>query len=239
MERKDSDLKASSIPYVPFSTLCTALDHLKSHGIPDRINSSVFPTFSGAVVSHLLLAMRFLELIDEKGVPQPELVQLVDDKTRKQTLARIIPQTYSKLFQRVDLAKASPTTLDEAINAQNVHGATVRKAKGFLIKAAQFAGLPISNHLLKRSRSSSASRSNNTTRKPQSDPAAPKPQGNGSDQQIARYSKIIKLPDAGGTLALSGDFDPFSLHGGEREFVYKIADLMSEFATKGKVSSDK
>jgi len=237
MERKDSDTKIA-IPYVPFSTLCTALDHLKSHGIPDRINSSVFPTFSGAVVSHLLLTMRFLTLVDEKGLPQPVLAQLVEDKTRKQTLGRIIPVAYAALFQKVDLAKASPTSLDEAIKTQNVHGATVRKAKGFLIKAAQFAGLPVSNHLLKRSRSS-VSRSNGSPRKSRDEFAAPRPPRHEPEQLTARYSKIIKLPDAGGTLALSGDFDPFSLRGDEREFVYKLADLMSEFTTKGKVSSGK
>jgi hypothetical protein len=236
MERSASDSKA--IPYVPFSTLCTALDYLKSHGIPDRINSSVFPEFSGAVASHLLLAMRFLALIDQKGLPQPLLAPLVEDRTRKQTLARIIPTAYSPLFQKIDLAKASPTTLDEAIKAQNVRGATVRKAKGFLIKAAQFAGLPISNHLLKRSRSSTSRSSIHTLRTSKEEPA-PTPHRHEPDRQIAPYSKIIKLPDAGGTLALSGDFDPFALRGGERDFVYKLADLMSEFATKGKVSSTK
>jgi len=35
---------------------------------------------------------------------------------------------------------------------------------------------------------------------------------------------------AGGTLILTGDFDPFALQGTERELVYKLADMMAELA---------
>jgi hypothetical protein len=243
MAQTNTDSQAAAIAYVPFVSLCTALDHLKSHGVPDKIDSSVFPTFSGSVVSHLLLSMRFLGLIDEKGHPQAALTHMVDDKTRKQALARILPIAYSDLFKKVDLAKASPTTLDEAIRSQHAKGATVRKAKVFLIKAAQFSGLQVSSHLLKRTRSAGggAPTKSKTINKPKErEEVTRNPKNNGNDIHTEqRYSKIIKLPEAGGTLILSGDFDPFSLRGTEREFVYKLADLMAEFGSKGKVSGTK
>jgi hypothetical protein len=237
-----------AIPYVSFSTFGTALDYLKSHGTPDKIDSSVFPNFSGGSVSHLLLSMRFLGVIDDKGHPQAVLSQLVDEKTRKTALAKILPQAYAPVFQKVDLSKASPSTLDEALRAQKVTGATHRKAKAFLLKAAQFAGLPISNHLMKRTRSG-GSRNNGTARKAREESGARTTtttartsvsRGEETSLPVGHYTKTIKLPEAGGTLVLSGDFDPFALRGKEREFVYQLADMMSEFGAKRKaVGEDK
>ena len=236
-----------AIPYVSFTTFGTALDYLKSHGTPDKIDSSVFPNFSGGSVSHLLLSMRFLGVIDDKGHPQAVLSQLIDEKTRKTALAKILPQAYAPVFQNVDLSKASPSTLDEALRAQKVTGATHRKAKAFLLKAAQFAGLPISSHLMKRTRSGS-SRSAGTSRKTRDEsavratnaiPRVPTVRGNEIPLPAGHYTKTIKLPEAGGTLVLSGDFDPFALRGKEREFVYQLADMMSEFGSKRKGAEDK
>lgn len=237
-----------AIPYVSFTTFCTALDYLKSHGTPDKIDSSVFPNLSGGSVSHLLLSMRFLGVIDDKGRSQAVLTQVVDEKTRKSALAKLLPQAYTAVFQKVDLSKASPSTLDEALKAQKVTGATHRKAKAFLLKAAQFAGLPISNHLLKRTRIS-GSRNSGMTKKQRDEsgtraaahtPAKPPtPRTNGTPAAGAgHYTKTIKLPEAGGTLILSGDFDPFALMGKEREFVYKLADMMSEFGSKRKATAE-
>jgi hypothetical protein len=234
-----------AIPYVSFATFLTALDYLKNHGTPDKIDSSVFPNLSGGSVSHLLLSMRFLGVIDDKGRPQAVLAQVVDEKTRKTALAKLLPQAYAAVFQKVDLSKASPSTLDEALRAQKVTGATHRKAKAFLLKAAQFAGLPISNHLMKRTRTS-GSRSSGTTKKAREESGTRTPAHTPAKHPITptngvpsgHYTKTIKLPEAGGTLVLSGDFDPFALMGKEREFVYKLADMMSEFGTKRKSTTE-
>jgi len=230
----------AAIPYVSFATFCTALDYLKSHGVPDKIDSSVFPNLSGGSVSHLLLSMRFLGTIDDKGRPQAILAQLLDEKTRKAAMAKLIPQAYASLFSKVDLSKASPSTLDEALRAQKVTGATRRKAKAFLLKAAQFAGLAVSNHLMKRTRSSGP-RASAAPRKSREESGASRPTthfqrstSHEDEMPSSRYSKTIKLPEAGGTLILTGDFDPFALQGTERELVYKLADMMAEFGSKRK-----
>lgn len=238
MENKNSDTAKATIPYVPFPTFCTALDHLKSHSIPDKIDSSIFPTISGGMVSHVLLTMRLFNLIDEEGKPQPDLAQLVDDKTRKQTFARILPQTYATLFQQVDLSKASPLQLDDAIRQHNVRGATHQKARAFLIKAAQFAGIPVSSHLTKRTRAMGPRKNGRAIKVKNATlpttPAAPISQ----QPAEAKYSKTLNLPQAGGTLTLIGDFDPFSLRGKERELVYRIADLMADFENEKPASNE-
>jgi len=237
MARAHSDSTKVSVPYVPFPTFCTALDYLKTHGIPAKIDASVFPTLSGGIVSHLLISLRLLGVIDEKGDPQPPLqpilAQLVEDKTRKQTLAQILPKAYAALFSKIELATASPAQLDNALRENNVRGATLRKAKAFLIKSAQFAGLGVSAHLVKRTRSSGP-RGNGSRKAKQFIEV-----GNAQTQvrKEPQYSKILSLPQARCTLTLSGDIDPFSLRGAERELFYKLVDLMTEFESK-KESAD-
>ena len=49
--------------------------------------------------------------------------------------------------------------------------------------------------------------------------------------------KTINLAQAGGSLALSGTFNPLELFGDERELVLAIIDKMKEFETKSEKTS--
>ena len=142
MARKgEHDPTKSTVAYVPFATFCTALDYLKSHGMPSKIDASVSPTFAGDAISHLLLSLRALGLITGDGDPAPELANLADDTTRKQTLAKVLPKAYASLFQKVDISKASPSQLDAALQEQNVRGATARKARGVSYQSGTICGV--------------------------------------------------------------------------------------------------
>ncbi len=230
MEQTNTETKRAAVAYVPFASFCTALDHLNAHGVPSKIDSSVFPSFSGGLTSHLLLSMRFLGLIDDRGAPTSELPPFLDEKTRKQAFAGILPRAYSALFRKVDLAKASPSQLDAALREQGVTGATGRKAKAFLLKAAQYAGLPVSAHLLKRTRATGARRS--VVRKSKQEPSTDGQREKPREMPLSVFTKTIRLPQAGGMLMLTGDFDPFSLRGAERDLVYRLADEMSGFESE-------
>src|SRR6516164_7270907 len=119
MARKsEGDPGRATVAYVPFATFCTALDYLNSHGMPSKIDASVFPAFAGGTTSHLLLSLRALGLISADGQPMPELANLADENTRKQTLAKVIPKAYANLLQKVDISKASPSQLDAALQEQ-------------------------------------------------------------------------------------------------------------------------
>jgi hypothetical protein len=205
MEQSNTDTKKASVAYVPFASFCTALDYLKTHGTPSKIDGSVFPTFSGGLVSHLLLSMRFLNLIDERGTPTSELAAVVDDQTRKQALAQLLPRAYASLFRQVDLAKASPSELDSALREQGVNGATGRKARAFLLKAAGYAGLPISKYLSKRTRSTGPRKSAARKNKHEAAPAipetlAPLPRGNSEQDSGTSWQQML--------LAKFPNFDP-------------------------------
>lgn len=229
MAQADSNSQAASVPYVPFPSLQTALDHLASNGIPSVIEPRVFPSMSGGLVSHLLLTLRFFGAVNADGTHTKVLEQLVDVKTRKQTLAALIPKAYVSLFQRLDLSKASPKQLDDALAEQNVTGATRRKARSFLIKSAKFAGLPVSTYLTKRTRASGPRKSTKSANTCKSDST------NGTGVMVpevpadSQSQRTVRLPDSGGTITLGVTLDPLKLRGRDREFFYRLVDMLDDF----------
>ena len=91
------------------------------------------------------------------------------------------------------------------------------------MKAADHSGIKVSARLKERKRGSS-SKGKGVRRKtnpPEAPPTEPNP-GDGS----AVAMKVIQLRMAGGSLTLSGTFNPFELVSTERELVYSIIDLM-------------
>jgi hypothetical protein len=103
----------------------------------------------GDAKTHVLNAFRFFGLTDEKGNPQPLLSELALNKeTRKQTLRKILKERYPNVSES-DLGTMTIPQLDSKLGdkAYNVSGGTRQKARSFLIKAAEFAGIPLSGLL--------------------------------------------------------------------------------------------
>lgn len=223
-----TDALRPTAPYVPFSTFETGLNLLKSHGLPSRIDSSVFKSMSGSAQNQLLAAFRFLGVTDESGKPSQEMQRLVDDETRNETIGRLLREKYRDLLA-INLEKASPKQFEEAIRLYNVQGEQLRKAKSFFLKCAQAAEIPLSSHLTLKTRASvsrkrTASKKNGASTKPPAEQEVitievPK----GSDV------KRIKLPEVGGELTLTGTFNALKLRGAERDLVFKIVDLMNDY----------
>ena len=144
------DEKKRTIPYVPYSTFSTALDHLASHGLPTKIDRSMFPSFSGTVQGQLIGAFGFLGLIDNEGIPQPALdsLAIAEREERNTALRKILTARYEKLFE-IDLKKITPAQFDDILGEYGVTGATKTRAKSFFVKAAQEAGIEMSALLLR------------------------------------------------------------------------------------------
>jgi hypothetical protein len=147
-------------PYLPFSSFLTALDQL-SQALPTEIKKNVFPYHSGALQGQLIGALRFLDLIDEEGLPKgKKLERLALEKTvpsRRANLRPLIKSAYSEVL-KIDLAKMTPSQLDSAFEKYGVSGDTKKKAKTFFIKAALFSELAVSPLLTRRSRVSTGAR---------------------------------------------------------------------------------
>jgi hypothetical protein len=226
---------SATAPYVPFSSYESGLNSLKTHGLPNRIDPSLFPSMSGTIINQFIATLKFLGAIDDERNVLPTMGLLVDEETRKETTARLLKEKYAALFA-VDLAKASPRQFEEEMrNNYGVQGEQLRKAKSFFIKCAKFADIPLSSHLTRKTRASSPRKR-----------AAKRPadQGNGAavkEQDTANSAedvKTVRLLKAGGYLRLTGTFNALKLTGAERDLVFGIVDLMTAYEEQSEAEEE-
>jgi hypothetical protein len=232
--------------YLPFKTFQSAVDNLRSHGMPTKIDRTTWASRSGADQQQILTAFKFMGLIDDSERPQEVLKKLVDAKANspeeKEIIGQLLRQKYAKVFEH-DLTKATPMQLSEAIGSYGATGSTRARCERFFLRAAEFAGIPLSLRLTKGMSTTMPGTSNGTE-----DGSRP---ANGERRRRRRKSatssepdepivshvdsgnamKTIQLPGVGGSLTISGTFNPFGLMGEERKLVYEIIDKMNEFET--------
>lgn len=149
MENCKEESKKMVPPYLPYKTLLTFLDRLKA-GIPARIDRSVVATFSGMVQGQLFTTLRYLQLMNDSGVPDAKLEQLVasEGDERKKILNGIIKTSYPFLFSDgVEIKRTTMQQLQELFDEAGASGGTTRKCIAFFIAAAKDAGLELSSYL--------------------------------------------------------------------------------------------
>lgn len=140
-------------PYTSFSSLKTLIKNLKENGLPSRIDRSVLGnSFSNAVGSQLLTALKFLRLIDGQNHPTSDLKDLVEAHGTDQwagALQNIIRSAYGPLFQ-LNLETASPAQFNERFRTAYTGADDVqRKSMTFFLGAAKDAGIVISQYIMK------------------------------------------------------------------------------------------
>ena len=203
------------VPYVPFKTFLTAIDALEA-GLPNQLDRSVWPSYSGAIQGQLLGAFRFLGLMDEGNFPTPALADLVSKRgTRRELLRGLIERHYRTLVA-LDLTRTSPRQLDEALRQYGLSGATHKKALSFFLQAAQFAGMPLSVLLKAKTRTAAFGHKRAATAAVVSETLA------------APLSKTVRLR-SGGTLTVAASLDLFSLAGEDRNLVFDLIDRLQEY----------
>jgi len=156
----EKDTRSSTPVYVPYATLISALENLRTHGIPGtgKIDKSIWDTQSGAIQGQLLIAFRFLGLIDDNNRVLPNLPLLTKSspEERKGQLKRIIEEKYKSIVS-LDLNTISQGQLEEAFRAMNVSGSTLVRAVRFFVKACQECGIPISKRVSEKVRGAASS----------------------------------------------------------------------------------
>ena len=146
----------SQLAYPPFETFRGFVESLHKTALPDKINKGLMNTYSGGVQSHLMIALRFLGLIqgpDSRATPKmQELVAAVGDKEKwPVALAKVIEPAYQPIVDGLNLATISPKDLDEAFAAASgLEGTMLERAERFYLKARAEAKLSVSPHLKKR-----------------------------------------------------------------------------------------
>jgi hypothetical protein len=209
-----------SVAYVPFTTFLAAIDSLE-HYIPHQIDTSVWPTYSGAIQSQLLGAFRFLGLIDNSGKPTLDLKMLVQDKTnRKVTMRKILESRYARLVS-LGLTKVSPKQFDEAVRGYGMTGETHKKVISFFLQAAKYSELPLSPLLLRKVRFSSPRRHR------RGDPGRQE-LATPSGEVLQRTSKTIKLR-SGGAVTVSVEGSVLEIGTEDRDLVFALIDKLREY----------
>ena len=160
METKKESL---SPPYVSPKTLFGFTDRFKQV-LPPYIDRTTMNGYSGAVMSQLSVAMKYLGLIGNNGDTTDLMRSLVtsEGEERAVVVKGMLYEAYPFLRDGFDLGTATSGMLDQRFRDLGVSGDTLRKCASFLITVARDAGLPVSPHL-KTSGGSSPSRG--TTRK--------------------------------------------------------------------------
>lgn len=224
--------KTKVAAYLPMSTLLTALDHLKAVSVPNKIDGGTFPSMSSQLRSQLISGLRFFELIDGDGTPSPLLTELATkDASRKEIVKQLIETHYPDIVA-LDFAKITPKQLDEYLSPDKygVQGDTKKKAKTFLLKAAQYAGFTVHPLLTKVTRNrKGGSKKATPVGKPVTSTDFRK--DDPKDQQSAD-ERTIQLRN-GGSLTLLLDVSTLALKGEDRKFVFDLIDKIEAYEGAG------
>jgi hypothetical protein len=230
------DAKIVTPAYVPFKTFTSVLDSFSSF-LPDKIDPTMWPSYSGGIKSQLLGALRFLGLVTDDGLPTDALRTLArtDPQQRPKQFANVLKSAYGTLTT-LDLTKATPGSFDSEMRKFGQEGETHRKASSFFLQAAKWAGIPLSPLLMKKGslagsrrkrpqgNGASKSKSASETKLPNNEDAI--------DQSLNMVSpgvkKILHL-DNNALLTLTIDRNFGELPAKQRRFVNELIDRIEEF----------
>ena len=175
-----SNDSAGPVPaYASFASFLTFLDFLKDlPTIPKEFDRSLWEgRFSGSTGGHLIVAFRFLGLLDGDR-PTENLERLVqaDQDARKEVLKEIFRESYGRELID-DIASMTPRMVDERVEALGTTDATKRKAVSFFVNGVKHLDLNIPATIRKRARMrrSVSKPSTNAQRKEDAPPVEPDP----------------------------------------------------------------
>ena len=223
--RNDEERVAPAV-YLPFRTFIGAFD-VFDHGIPRRIDRSMWRSQSGVVQGQIMMALRFFSLIDQNDEPTPALQRFVNGKEkRKEHIAALLQHSYLSIFEH-DLTKTTGKMLSEEFDSYRVTGETKRKAIAFFLQAARFAELPMHPLLSSSVRSSAASnqkrkrKANGTAKTPNEPVSVVQPSQENS--QTDRKSFRLK---SGAEIDIRISANWLELPSDERQFIFDLIDLL-------------
>ncbi len=157
-------------PYVSYRTFHNFVDGLEQ-GIPARIDRSYWSDkLSGSTGTQLMVALRFLGLIDTGGAPTTQLKQLAVTKGNRR--AEIFREITNKAFwflqnnESLDLQTATYAQLQEVFHHQfQLTDDVSRKCIKFYVALANDAGVLLSPYITKHFRTISATPGTKTVTK--------------------------------------------------------------------------
>lgn len=217
--------------YVSWVTFKNAIESL-AQGIPNQIDRTTFPGYSGGVQSQLFAALKFLGLMGDDDRPTPDLHELavMEENKRKEKLKAIVQARYASIIA-LDLMKATPAEVGKKLTEEyGVSGDTKEKALRFFIAAAQYVGI----HLSRFFKVPGAASGGNGGARPKRRTTTRKPQQEDDDEEpttpplSSGTSRMVSLK-SGGTLTLTASIDLFQLSQADRTFVFGLIDKLDAY----------
>jgi hypothetical protein len=210
--------------YLPFKTFLSAFDAFE-HGVPNRIDRSIWRNQSGVVQGQILMALRFFKLIGENDEPRPALERFVTLKERrKEHVAALLQHSYKSILDH-DLTKMTPKMLFDELENYGVSGETKRKASAFFLQAARFAELPM--HPLLNTQTRAASTGPRKKRKVVGPSRAEVSEQRPQTPQDSSHgdTKSVRL-NSGAEITIRISANWLELPSDERKFVFELIDLL-------------
>ncbi len=137
----DAQTPTATPAYFAFKTLTNMIVRMEEHGPPNRVDRTFLTGMSGAGQTQFIAGLKSLGLIDEDGVVQPRLTELVSNPDdRAQLMGQLVRERYP---EAVALGQTNATTgelVEVFKNSYGVQGDTARKAIAFFLGAAKYAG---------------------------------------------------------------------------------------------------
>jgi len=214
--------------YLPYATLVTGIATLEV-GLPDKLHKSVWRSQSGGIQAQLLSAFKFLRLIDEEGVVQPRLKQMVEDRENRDMHLRAAIEAAYPSIPPLAASNASQNDLENAMRAYGVAGTTLDKAVRFYLQAAEHLGLVVSPHW----RKGRATITPSATKKKSSKPKIKRDAEESLFSPPLPSQDMIKVDLGGGvtvTLNVTGPITQLSRE--DRDFLFGIVDTMRDHEAK-------
>lgn len=126
--------------YVSFTAIVSVIAKLRDNGMPFPIDEIALNEVSQSMRRQVLSGLRFLQLIDAEGAPQPSLKTLIlaySTAAWPQALASVLRVAYAPLFER-PIQTMTPSTFQRVF--RSIYPTTdnvTRKAITFFINAAR------------------------------------------------------------------------------------------------------
>jgi hypothetical protein len=136
-------------PYIAHKTFTNFINGL-TQGIPSRIDKSIMRSLAGSTQGQLMATLRYFELIDADGKPQPSLKALVESEPgeRKPLMAELVKRSYDFVFSSdLNLQTATTSQVEELFTAEGVTGETRRKSFSFFLALCKDVVIQLSSHI--------------------------------------------------------------------------------------------
>ena len=140
---KDNQNGQKPVPvYLPFKSFQSAVQSLRTHGLPSALDRTAFGSRSGADQVQILSAFKFLGLIDDANRTQPILRNLISvaegTADEKAILAALLKERYANIIA-LNLEAATPAQVNKAIADYGAGGSTTSRSVRFFLRPLTIA----------------------------------------------------------------------------------------------------